>query len=212
MIIATLLTIITLYGLDKYTAPKEARWFYLHIWINAGCLISGYNDIYDTIADPINNYASNWTTSTPYAIIAAGHLYHMIMFHNLKYMDWLHHITMVVITLPWTIYMMPVKGAIFALSGLSGLPGGIDYVLLTLAKLGKIDWNTEKKYNNYIQVWLRTPWLLFSCAWGWMFAMNQTLHYGTLISFGFVFWNACFFMQDTLKANYVKLSIIQKNE
>lgn len=206
MIPTIIITLFALKLLDKYTTPEKARWFYLHIWINAANLLVGINDIFDVLNDPIKEYNAPWSSSDSYAVVCAGHIYHMVAFQNLKYMDWLHHITMIFITLPWTVYWMPNKGAVFAIAGLSGLPGGIDYVLCTLAKLDKISWNTEKYWNNHIQVWLRTPWLLFSCAWGWMFFRDGSMHSATIISFLFVFWNACFFMQDTLRANYVKLS------
>lgn len=206
MLLAILLTLAFLGVLDKYTAPQKARWFYLHVWINAANLIVGFNDITSVICNPLQEYNAPWTSSNSYAVVAAGHLYHMFAFKNLKYMDWLHHITMIFITLPWTVYWMPNKGAVFAIAGLSGLPGGIDYVLCLLAKLEKISWNMEKKWNNVIQVWIRTPWLLFSCAWGWAFLMAGQAHCATAISFVFVFWNACFFMNDTLRSNYVKLA------
>jgi hypothetical protein len=212
MLIPIILTLFSLYGIDRYLAPEKARWFYLHIWINTFCLISGSPDIFDVLINPNDNFPRPWSSSVPYGVVCAGHIYHMLFFNNLKYMDWLHHITMIFITMPWTVYFMPCKGAVFALAGLSGLPGGIDYVLLTLAKLERISWNTEKYWNNYIQIWLRAPWLIMSCGWGWGAMMKSEINSLCIINFIFVFWNACFFMQDTVRANYVKLNADRRVE
>jgi hypothetical protein len=51
-------------------------------------------------------------------------------------LDWLHHGLVVFIMLPWTCYFQPYLGSNMAVWGLTGLPGGLDYVLLTLVKLG----------------------------------------------------------------------------
>jgi hypothetical protein len=40
---------------------------------------------------------------------------------------------------------------------LTGLPGGMDYFMLVLVKLGKMDRLTEKRYNTRIMTWLRGP-------------------------------------------------------
>ena len=45
------------------------------------------------------------------------------------------------------------EGAFWA----SGLPGGIDYLLLVLVKLGYMKSLTEKAYNVRLQTWLRAP-------------------------------------------------------
>lgn len=189
-------------GVADYKAPKDARWFYLHCWINLWNLIYAAPDIYDSVVNPYYEFIQPWSSTYPFAIVAAGHFYHILFFPKLSKMDWLHHITMIFITLPWTVYFFPMKGANLAISGLSGFPGGVDYVLCTFAKLSWISWETEKHWNNYIQVWLRAPWLIYTCSIGWCFWTAGKLSSYPLVSLIFVFWNACFFMQDTLRANY----------
>jgi hypothetical protein len=42
------------------------------------------------------------------------------------------------------------------------LPGGLDYVMLTLVKQGMMAPDVEKKWNARVNVWIRSPGLLFS--------------------------------------------------
>ena len=69
-------------------------------------------------------------------IIAALHIYHILAYQPLNAVDWTHHILMVVITLPLAYGMQPGPllnhGAFFA----SGLPGGLDYLMLVCVKSG----------------------------------------------------------------------------
>mmetsp|Transcript_11811 Transcript_11811/g.34186 ORF Transcript_11811/g.34186 Transcript_11811/m.34186 type:complete len:100 (+) Transcript_11811:481-780(+) len=41
-----------------------------------------------------------------------------------------------------------------------GLPGGLDYIMLALVKLGRLDPLVEKAWNSRINVWLRSPGML----------------------------------------------------
>ena len=42
-----------------------------------------------------------------------------------------------------------------------GLPGGLDYVLLSLMKFGAIEKITEKRYNMWLQTGIRWPGVLW---------------------------------------------------
>ena len=68
-----------------------------------------------------------------------------------------HHIVMVLVMLPVAYMLAPGHmighGAFYA----SGLPGGIDYVFLVLIKCGVITKMQEKKWNVYVQNWVRAP-------------------------------------------------------
>ena len=54
-----------------------------------------------------------------------------------------------------------------------GLPGGLDYLMLTLVKHDIILNTTEKEWNSRINVWIRSPGLLL-CA----FCMYQAVRHG----------------------------------
>jgi hypothetical protein len=75
--------------------------------------------------------------------------------------DWIHHIVMMYVAV--YMYMFPLGAPINAvIFFVNGLPGGIDYFLLTLVKHNKISPNTEKFINVYLNNWIRSPGLLIS--------------------------------------------------
>ena len=39
----------------------------------------------------------------------------------------------------------------------TGIPGGIDYALLTCCKQGWLAWGVEKNVNRHLNVWMRGP-------------------------------------------------------
>ena len=47
---------------------------------------------------------------------------------------------------------------------ISGLPGGIDYLLLGLVKLGILDHMVEKRMNANLNTWVRSPGILCACV------------------------------------------------
>ena len=51
--------------------------------------------------------------------------------------------------------MLHVATAVVDLSFL--VPGGIDYAMLVMVKLGWLTKMQEKEYNYYIQLWMRAP-------------------------------------------------------
>eukprot|EP01130_Rhizamoeba_saxonica_P013257 TRINITY_DN5638_c0_g1_i3.p1 TRINITY_DN5638_c0_g1~~TRINITY_DN5638_c0_g1_i3.p1 ORF type:complete len:134 (+),score=15.66 TRINITY_DN5638_c0_g1_i3:114-515(+) len=99
-------------------------------------------------------------------------------------------------------------GAFFS----SGLPGGLDYLMLVLVKLGFMESIQEKKINSIIQSWIRAPGCLFHSLFTWSYMMqfeqNHTfLKYdwmvyvaGGVVASTF-FWNAMYF-QRRVVANY----------
>ena len=100
-------------------------------------------------------------------IIAALHIYHILAYQPLNAVDWTHHILMVVITLPLAYGMQPGPllnhGAFFA----SGLPGGLDYLMLVCVKAGWMKSIEEKRINSNIQSWLRNPGMLYHALYTW---------------------------------------------
>jgi len=83
-------------------------------------------------------------------------------------MDWIHHMVMIVIMLPlaWLLQPGPIlgHGAFFA----SGLPGGLDYIMLVMVKQGWMSSLTEKRINSNIMVWLRCPGCLYHAHFCWL--------------------------------------------
>lgn len=90
--------------------------------------------------------------------VAALHLYHTILYWDkLRLDDLLHHGLMIGVALPLGCLLPsgPLLG--YSLFFSTGLPGGIDYVLLTLVRNGFLAPITEKRVNRWLNVWVRSP-------------------------------------------------------
>jgi hypothetical protein len=81
---------------------------------------------------------------------------------------------------------------------INGLPGGIDYILLTLVKFGKIKKIVEKSINSKLNIWIRSPGIMM----GAYIVLTQyiegvlTIHWLpiTFCCMG-LYWNAQYFTE-----------------
>eukprot|EP01130_Rhizamoeba_saxonica_P018210 TRINITY_DN9038_c0_g1_i1.p1 TRINITY_DN9038_c0_g1~~TRINITY_DN9038_c0_g1_i1.p1 ORF type:complete len:226 (-),score=24.91 TRINITY_DN9038_c0_g1_i1:16-693(-) len=205
-VLQTLICFVCIFVVDMLTPIREsARWFYLHTCINAFVCLFSVPDILTCLGSPYHCYDTHWSTSFAFSLAAAGHLYHTVFWWSkLRYADYLHHISMILIALPITCYYQPLIGSQIAVFGLTGLPGGLDYLLLTLVKIDKLDYIREKELNVTIQVWVRVPVLLLGDGlWLQAYIMGE-LPWQTIIIGFLQTWNALYFMHDTLKSFYSK--------
>ena len=113
-----------------YARHTQARWFGLHVvanlWITMFCI----PDVAFMLADPLGALADGRTNHWPTSLVFSVHLYHMLFFSGLHWIDWLHHILMVVVGAPLLITgeMGPLMN--FNNFFMCGLPGGLDYAML----------------------------------------------------------------------------------
>lgn len=160
------LSLIDLHARLHLELPAKTRWFWLHIWLNLMVILTSLDDTLLTVRHPLRALYTPWSSGQPYAIAFAGHLYHCIAFFpHLRRDDWLHHAVMVFFALPLQYAYGRVAAAHYALFGLSGLWGGLDYVLLVGVYAGVVDGSREKRWNMWIHTWLRMPWLVMGAAW-----------------------------------------------
>jgi hypothetical protein len=122
-------------------------------------------------------------------------------FTKLKFDDWLHHILMVVICLPLSEYSNCLIMTNHCLFFLSGFPGGINYLLLSLQRNELITKYTQKYYNNILNLWIRLPGCIISYTTGLIiFNMNMTnftIQYLIQLFIGFcIMWNGIYFMEQ----------------
>ncbi len=190
--------------LDKMFAPKAARWFFLHIWINLIVVITGFSDVWFCLSKPNECFTNQWLSTIPYVIGVSGHIYHVIAFSNVKTDDYIHHILMVPIAGGLVHAFLRNPGTNLILFGITGLPGGLDYVLLTLAKTGYIDPIIEKRCNVIIQVWMRMPILLFGVSLLYPQIINGSVSIWASAAGLLVVWNAIHYMHDTIFNFYTK--------
>eukprot|EP00128_Syssomonas_multiformis_P012307 Colp12_sorted_trinity150504_noHs@12316 len=137
-----------------YRVP--GRWFILHAIGNFAAVIFCLEDLYLSFSDPLHALDGK-ASLFPVRIIAAIHIYHCVVFKDLRREDWVHHILMAGVICGVGMYFEPGPLMNVLSFFLSGLPGGIDYVLLTLVKNNKMDRLEEKKWNSAINAWLRAP-------------------------------------------------------
>jgi hypothetical protein len=195
-----------MFAVDRLFAPKSARWYFLHVFMNGMISYFTWPDVMFCLTHPKNCYAVDQSLSNTlgWMMGLSGHIYHMVAFDDLRYDDYLHHILMFPFAgLAGLIYLKK-PGFNFAIFALTGMPGGIDFVLLTLVKLGYINKYTEKRLNIYIQVWLRAPLLVFNSGIFYAEMFEGHISPWCLIGVGLSFWNGLYYMHHTLASYYHK--------
>lgn len=172
---------------------ESARWYKLHLVANfVTCLFSAY-DFVRVWANPI---ASDFEGSlVPANIIFALHFYHMFMFNDLVAIDWIHHsVMMFLLNFTFWCYHPIITNMILFMT--SGLPGGIDYLLLICYKAGYIRKITEKQINSMLNVWIRSPGILISTYIVYIQKYYGIIHFSWWVVWVIIaglYWNAQYF-------------------
>ncbi|EGD77866.1 hypothetical protein PTSG_09500 [Salpingoeca rosetta] len=148
-------------------SDKNGRYFTLHVVCNLVVTLVHVDDLLFTYMHPMEAAfveCDCFGTDVMFAL----HVYHMVAFLPLAYVDWLHHIIMIGITLPMSYIVQPGSllghGTFYA----TGLPGGIDYAMLVAVKKGWMKSVTEKRYNSNIQQWIRSPGCVIDAFLVWI--------------------------------------------
>jgi hypothetical protein len=185
-------------------------YYLLHFMANAYIVVNTFDHVLLCFA----NLHGNLQIPIVYGCIevtAALHLYHIIIYHpKFRLDDWLHHILMVFFALPAT--------ALFTTCGIvvshglfftTGLPGGIDYLLLFLVRN---EWlitrETEKRVNTWLNVWVRCPGCILTASFVLMLLQlqMQTASYASILVYTSVmatlYWNGVYFMNSAAKDYY----------
>ena len=188
------------------------RYFALHTAINMVCVAFTWRDaiLALSFANPFDSN-SCVLPGTPCAnklsmdLTMGIHLWHSLAY-ALKPIDWIHHlpahaVCAIGIFLAW--------GPVLNLSiiVLMGIPGGIDYALLTATKLGLLHPSVEKNLNQSLNVWLRCPVTTLSAYLMFFGALLHPEHFagtGHRVGHALIgvhhFWNGNFFMYRTVDA------------
>ena len=135
----------------------EGRYYAIHAVHNTAITYYTFPNVLQSLTYPSTDAVFATPTIASQLIIAL-HFYHCVMyFQKLRFDDWLHHVLMIGVALPLGLWVPPGPLMGMSLFFTTGLPGGIDYVLLTLVRNGRLAATTEKRANAAIQVWLRSP-------------------------------------------------------
>ena len=144
-----------------------ARWYLLHAFANFVVAAAAAEDLWASLLRPTHCYTGAFSL-WPAWVVPAIHLYHLLAF-ECSTADWVHHLLFAGIIGPIGFFFEP--GPVQNTVGffICGLPGGLDYLMLALVKLHRMDRYAEKRINSRINVWLRSPGLLFAafcCVYG----------------------------------------------
>ena len=200
--------------IDKSLGNKiKGKYYLVHFLNNMYIVYLCLPDVYFSYFhfNDFIKYPSNYEAAI---ITFAIHFYHTIIYWNkLRYDDLLHHILMILVALP--ISFLAKTGSLLghSLFYTTGLPGGIDYLMLVLVRNGIINKLTEKKVNNYLNLWIRCPGCI---AHGTLTLVGYNMvkdiecisiycFYYYVITGLIVFWNGIYFMNQVV-VNYSLVS------
>lgn len=175
----------------------KTLWFIMHAIVNAGVTITAFSDLLTLLLDPLSKNISNETLPT--TMVMALHLYHMIfMTDEVKTIDWIHHIVMCAALSSVYFYPETLMVANSTLFFASGLPGGIDYVMMSLVKNGKFSSLEEKHINSHLNTWIRSVGLLFCafCIYIKIVTGQYPLSFVSIFVIISLIWNAQYFSRE----------------
>lgn len=194
---------VTSQATQRYLCENyKIKWFILHTLANFITILYALPDTLYFFNNPVSLDIPSAESTQPIYIIMALHIHHMTGNYKLNVIDWVHHLVMsTLLCLPY----LDISGIKFANALLfftSGLPGGIDYILMTLVSMGYLNSFTEKRLNTYLNVYIRSPGILYLT-----FCMYANYTIGSYTNFPFIictliimFWNAQYFMQIVVYA------------
>ena len=189
-------------------------YFILHVIVNTIIIILCISCSILFFDDPLGLYLTN--ESCPeiyynYPILASLHVLHMR--YNINHIDiseMIHHILSFVFWGLTNYLNHPIY--ILSLVGMSGIAGGITYLLLFLVKQNIINKITEKQISTYLNLWIRQP----LCSIFAIIFMTRLCYIDDKYSYFdkiciifmafFTFINGTYFMKTILRSYYSSYS------
>lgn len=191
----------------KKNLRRQTKWYLVHTIGNALIVAMTLGDMVQTTVDPLKsidnipNYYQLTTLQTyPVIIMSAIHIYHIALYHKeMITIDWIHHLASS--GLVGSVCTFYIRGSIVnhGLFFMCGLPGGIDYLMLSLNDLGYMTRFTEKRVNRLLNMYIRLPGILFNSYAGlinylYLEHFNYNLTLGSIVLL-LDMWNAIYFAQ-----------------
>ena len=135
----------------------STRWFQLHCACNWVIVAWTWAEWWALLwaPDPWVHVRTPTVNLEAMNLATALHVYH-VLFWPLKPVDILHHVTSVFVCCPLMHYLDTVVMSWHLLIG-TGLPGGIDYLFLTLVKYEVVPALVEKRVNAWLNAYVRAP-------------------------------------------------------
>lgn len=196
-------------ALSRYT-NLDGIYYLLHSIHNGAIIYLTGEEVFKTLTD------FNYMLLSPKNMLAlefvfALHLYHLVIYwRKFRMDDWLHHILMIGIALPigWLANSRSLLG--YSLFFTTGLPGGIDYMLLFLNRNNWLNRNTEKVINAWLNTWIRSPGCISHATLTLMLISVETTLFSRMWWYGIIcatltFWNGQYFMRQVVENNVLFL-------
>lgn len=210
MILTVIMTLL-LSGIDKILEYYNilGRYYFNHFFINSLIVFYTYDDLLICYNEQFNldKYEIEFT---PVELAFSIHFYHIIIYYK-KFLfdDWLHHIIMIFLCLPMGIYVKNGPVMNHCLFFLTGLPGGINYLLLFLERNGLVKKQFQKKINYILNLYIRNPGCLLSSLVSYLYYINHLQYrynndiYLFISTFVILsnYWNGIYFMEKVVR-NY----------
>lgn len=195
---------------DRYITDRfrvQSVYYFLHAFHNALIVLLTAQDVWKSFTNfaRIGDVPPNLPALQ---LCFALHIYHCVVYwRKFRYDDWLHHGLMIGVALPlgWALPSGRLLG--FSLFFTTGLPGGIDYVLLFLTRNGLLERSVEKRVNTWLNVWIRAPGTAAHAALTVAYITSEQTHMSTLglfwkyaayLTAALNYWNGQYFMQQVV--------------
>lgn len=210
----TFIFTLSFIGVDMFLSKFINKPYYLlHSLANWGIVYYTYPTVRDTY---LNLTKSSMLITNPisYQICAALHIYHILRY-KMNREDIKHHIpTLTVLSIPlFNVSQSPLVAHIAFY--LCGLPGIIDYILLFLSRNNIIYNMTEKKWNLYLNLYLRCPGAILNSALAFLLIQQQPkiLECYNLFYLGvgaFSFWNGTYYLRNVIVDYHLRINDLNK--
>ena len=180
-------------------------YFLLHFIVNLINTILLIPLINHLLSDPLGNklIESEWKSlDIIYPMIIGLHTFHLVHhIRNIKYDEIIHHI----LTNIFWYYILFLKNPIYiaGIISMSGIPGGITYLMLFLQKYNLISKIVEKKISMYLNIWLRTPFCIIFSTLLYIKSLENDMYYETLFMSLFTMINGIHFMHNIIESYYI---------
>lgn len=162
------LIIFNIFLIDKFFVQKliiidKAKYYFLHALFNLWVICLTFNESIECLLKPLESFDSkddfNFIITT--IGISSFHTYHILTcYQKLNFEDWMHHLISSSLVPFIAINNTFKKLGCLCNFIMCGLPGFIDYLLLTLVKYNKIEKLTEKRINTYLNMIIRYPFMI----------------------------------------------------
>lgn len=180
----------------------EKPYYAVHAIHNALIVYNTVPDVYYSLTE-FSKISSYPTNIIAIQLCFALHLYHFLLYwRTFCFTDWLHHGLMIGIALPIGCLLEAHTFLGMSLFFTTGLPGGIDYILLFGSRNGYVHKETQKKVNTAMNVWIRSPGCVAMATLSLVYTLStqepMPMKLVALIPSILNYWNGQYFMQQVV--------------